>query len=303
MHLQASAPRHPFAVWDISEWVVVSQEARGLDPKDWVALQADARDDSQSSWWLFKPIKTASYRRFDDSSEKIASELAGLIGLPAARVELAARDGAVGIISRNVTPDGCSLDSGDTLLSEFDGYLSCAGDNRPKNRVGHSLDNIQRLLDGVRTPGDLAPETSGFDLFAGYLVFDAWIANTDRHAINWGVLTRNDDGNRFLAPSFDHGSALASGVQDKFMATKDAAAYAGRGMAHRFENGSRLPLVEMALDAVMRSGQNGHEWIDRIGDLDAEVVRSVVEAVPGMSEVRRNFVSTLLETNRRRLTA
>ncbi|MDJ0392387.1 hypothetical protein QMK17_03435 [Rhodococcus sp. G-MC3] len=229
--------------------------------------------------------------------------MARLIGLPAARVELAARGNEVGIISRNVTPDGCSLESGDTLLSEFDGYLSCAADDRPKNRVGHNLDNIQCLLDDVSAQGDLGTDTRGFDLFAGYLVFDAWIANTDRHAINWGVLTQYVDGSRFLAPSFDHGSALASGVQDESMATRDASTYAERGMAHRFENGKHLPLVELALQAVARAGTDAHRWIERIGELDADVVESVVHAVPGMSELRRSFVRTLLDTNRRRLTA
>lgn len=31
----------PFDVWDISTWVVMSQEARGLDPKDWVVSGAE----------------------------------------------------------------------------------------------------------------------------------------------------------------------------------------------------------------------------------------------------------------------
>ncbi|WP_229746262.1 HipA domain-containing protein [Rhodococcoides trifolii] len=268
-----------------------------------MALPEDAGRDGQSSWWLFKPIKRASYRRCDDSSEKIASELAGLIGLPAARVELASRGHESGIISRNVTPDGCSLESGDTLLSEFGDYLSCAGDDRPKNRVGHNLDNIERLLDGVHAFGALASTTSGFGLFAGYLAFDAWIANTDRHAINWGVLTENDDGARSLAPSFDHGSALASGAQEEFVATRDATEYAERGMAHRFENGQNVPLVKLAKNAVARAGASGNQWIERIGELDPDAVQSVVHAVPGMSEVRRTFVSTLLNTNQRRLTA
>ena len=118
-------------------------------------------------------------------------------------------------MSANVTPNDWSLDSGDTLLSEFDGYISCAGDDRPKNRVGHNLANIACVLEDATGPPDTAYEGwSARDVFAGYLVFDAWIANTDRHAINWGVLTRQEDGLQALAPSFDHGSALASGTQD-----------------------------------------------------------------------------------------
>ena len=285
---------------DISEWATVSQESGGLNTKDWVTRPQSIQDESQSMWWLFKPIKAASYRRCDDWSEKIASELARLIGLPAARVELAQRTADVGIISRNVIPDGFSLVSGDTLLSEFPGYVSCAGEDRPTNRVGHNLDNIEELLERVGPPPISSTQMSGFDVFVGYLVFDAWIANTDRHAINWGVLIRNDDGSPFLAPSFDHGSALASGAQDAHLARIDPAAYAERGTAQRFEGGGSL--VDLATRAVGRAGPAAGTWLEQIGSLQRTAVEEVVHAVPGMSGVRRRFISTLLDTNRRRLT-
>lgn len=301
MHPRVAISASAYAVHDISTWAVVSQEARGLDPKDWVAPPEHAADRGQSNWWLFKPNKAASYRRCDAWSEKIAAELAVLIGLPAARVELARGLRGVGIISRNVTPDGWSLESGDTLLSERPGYVSCAGDVRSKNRVGHNLDNIHELLEAVGAPGSAAGERSGFDVFAGYLVFDAWIANTDRHAINWGVMTCNDDGRQVLAPSFDHGSALASGVQEAFLATVAVEDFAVRGMAHRFENGRALPLVDLALQAVAAAGAPAHTWIERLGSLDTAAVETVVESVPGVSDVRRRFLGSLLGANRRRL--
>ena len=78
-----------YQVWDISTWAVMSQEARGLDPKDWVVPPTETAIDGQAHWWLYKPIKSASYRRFDDWSEKMSAELARLLDLPAARVELA----------------------------------------------------------------------------------------------------------------------------------------------------------------------------------------------------------------------
>ncbi|WP_308014738.1 MULTISPECIES: hypothetical protein [unclassified Rhodococcus (in: high G+C Gram-positive bacteria)] len=303
MRPHSSPMKQTFAVWDISGWVVVSQEARGLDPKDWVALDSDSRREGQSRWWLFKPIKAASYRRYDDWSEKIASELASVIGLPSARVELAQRGSEIGIISKNVTPDGSSLESGDTLLSEFAGYRSCAGDDRPKNRIGHNLDNIERLLDDVGPSGAATATMSGFDQFAGYLLFDAWIANTDRHAINWGVITQNANGSRSLAASFDHGSALVSGLQDEHMPTKDPTVLAAGGFAGRFEDGRRVTLVDLAISAVRRAGPQARTWIERIGAVDQETIESILLSVPEMSELRRSFISTLLETNRRRLTA
>jgi serine/threonine protein kinase HipA of HipAB toxin-antitoxin module len=46
------------------------------------------------------------------------------------------------------------------------------------------------------------------DVFLGYLMLDAWIANLDRHHENWGlVLTKDITGH--LAPSYDHASSLA----------------------------------------------------------------------------------------------
>jgi hypothetical protein len=181
----------------------MSQEARGLDPKDWVVPTVDIGVQGQAHWWLFKPIKQASYRRYDDWAEKLACELAHLLKLPCARVELAHGESDRGIISANVTPNGWSMESGDTMLSEFPGYLSCAGEDRPKNRIGHNLSNVEQVLEGCAgPPGSDCADWAGVEVFAGFLVFDAWVANTDRHAINWGVLTCEEDGRHALAASF-----------------------------------------------------------------------------------------------------
>lgn len=52
--------------------------------------------------------------------------------------------------------------------------------------------------------GDVAPppRTSGFTafgVFAGYLVLDALVGNTDRHPGNWALLESGHDGARYLA--------------------------------------------------------------------------------------------------------
>ncbi len=209
---------------DVSGWTVMSQEAGGAEPKDWITQPQDVDRPTLDRIWLYKSAKTgktSKYRRYDDVAERLACALAKGIGLLAAEVEFALRDGDQGIISRNITPTGWELHPGDTLLSECPGYESCSGDDRPKNRAGHNLVNIASVLRRCGgPPGDFARDAA-FPLFAGYLVFDAWIANTDRHAINWAVLER--DGDRLLAPSFDHGSALASGVADADLARHDPA--------------------------------------------------------------------------------
>lgn len=281
----------------------MSQEARGLDPKDWVVPATDTAMPGQEHWWLFKPIKRATYRRYDDWAEKLTCELARLLDLPCARVELAHGVSDQGIISANVTPNGWRMDSGDTMLSEFPGYLSCAGDDRPKNRIGHNLRNVQRVLEGCSGPPKSTwADWTGAEVFAGYLVLDAWVANTDRHAINWGVLTCEEDGRQALAPSFDHGTALASGAQDEKLRGVKVEDYARRGFAGRFENGARLPLVDLARDGVASTGGRAEGWLDRLAAVDEAAIDAIVGSMPGMSELRHRFISSLLVINQRRLT-
>jgi hypothetical protein len=295
-------PPGPYPVWDVSTWPVMFQEARGLDPKDWIAPPDQVDVKSQAGWWLFKPIKSASYRRYDDWSEKLAAALASLIDLPAARIELARGVSDEGIISRNVTPDGWSMESGDTLLDEYEGYVSCATDDRPSNRVGHNLGNIEDVLGGAGgPPGTVYEGWEAFDVFVGYLVFDAWIANTDRHAINWGVLTRDSDGERALAASFDHGSALASGAKDEHLAITRPEDYAVRGFAHRFEDGRKLPLVDLVFDAETRASPRAQIWRERLAAVEDGHLVSILGKVRGLSVTRATFLGNLLTINQRRL--
>ena len=48
---------------------------------------------------------------------------------------------------------------------------------------------------------------AALDVFVGYIMLDAWIANQDRHHENWGAL-RSDK--LRLAPTFDHGALLGA---------------------------------------------------------------------------------------------
>jgi len=294
----------PFDVWDISDWAVMSQEARGLDPKDWVVPAGDVAIAGQKHWWLYKPIKRASYRRYDDWAEKLTCELALLLDVPCAQVELACRLSDQGIISANVTPNGWSMESGDTMLSECPGYLSCAGDDRPKNRIGHNLDNIKRVLEGCGgPPGSACADWTGAEVFAGDLLLDAWVANTDRHAINWAVLTREEDGKQALAASFDHGTALGSGVQDQQLRRLKVEDFAHRGFASRFEDGARLPLTDLARQGICLIGGQAERWLDRLAAVREAAVDEIVGSIPGMSEVRHKFISSLLMTNQGRMTS
>ena len=299
-----------FDVKNVDGWAVVSQEPGGALPKDWLSPPEYAGSEQREQWWLFKPVKVGTrrlvgggegpYRRYDDTVERLACALGGLIELPRADVELARRGPEEGIISRNVAPNGWTMDGGDVRLSEISGYVSCQPDNRPRNRVGHNLVNIETVLTGVSGPPGPCETWPAFEVFAGYLVFDAWIGNTDRHAMNWAVM--QCDAETRLAPSFDHGSALASGSTDVELASKQIDDFCRGGTASRFEDGSSMSLVQLAQNAVRAAGGRSAEWLGRIAAVQDHQIDEVVSGVPGLSDLRRTFLVGVLTQNRRRLT-
>jgi hypothetical protein len=90
--------RH-YEVLDVSGWEVAADEPAGQEEKKWL-VQPDT-----GVKWLFKPpTEKNGFRQGEDWSEKVSSELAHLISVPCAEVQLAAFSGRAGSISRNLRP-------------------------------------------------------------------------------------------------------------------------------------------------------------------------------------------------------
>lgn len=302
-----------YARVDVSDWEKSSLGEPGGDSgKDWL-YQPEVAD----AMWLFKAATlkevrvrvqdgggTRTYRRGEDWAEKVCAELAAVIGLPAAKVEMAVRGGTEGCISLSVRPDRWQLHGAGAKLAEVDArYAVWSEDNKVANPIGHNLDNIVRILEDVSPPqvDRLDPSLSSFDVFAGYLLFDAWVANTDRHDQNWAIL-EDEDGREILSPSFDHGSALGSGMEADRHGVVDVGTWATRGFAHRFEGGQRRPLLDFAQDALNRASSAARDrWVGAIESLEPETWETVLGDVPELSGETRRFVSALLHVNQERI--
>lgn len=147
-----------YPVVDVSNWAVMSDETGGEGrDKRWLARSSESLPDQ---WWLWKPAKEGQrpprgggapqrFRWIDHYVERIACELAGLLRLPAARIELADLAGEMGSLSLNVAPLGYSRREGDMLLSDLASYKALHQQERQgagADRTGHTLDNIRRKL-------------------------------------------------------------------------------------------------------------------------------------------------------------
>lgn len=213
---------------------------------------------------------------------------------------------------------------GKVLLSTADGvsgYFPHTEDRKGSDperpgvlRPGHSLTNIQTALNGFGAPpGFTGPgEMDAFDVFAGYMLLDALIANRDRHEQNWAVLIPAlTTPQPRLAPSYDHAGGLGYNVTDErrqhHLRSKSALdRWASKGTAHRFEHekGTAPTLVEHASRALGLSSHDAQQWWREIVTIDC--LNPVLDAlkdrdVQGMSAVASTFARDMLQLNLRRL--
>lgn len=302
----AAVFRAPYPIIDVSSWSVVDTEASGADEKSWLG-----DPDNPGQRWLFKPVPRKVWGfQGDDWAEKVTTELARLLGVPCAQVELAVRNGDRGTISLDLAPTYWERQSGAVVLSGLvQNYQP--GYTNPPGRPGHSLANIHQILASCNPPPgcDLPASFDGFSAFSGYTLLDAWVANRDRHDENWAVLRPPEGSSIALCGSYDHGSTLGFNLQDGYRASclekGTVEQWAARGTAYRFEHDRSIgpvSLVDLAGDALDLAGYDEYRhWTCQLQKVSAADVYEVVESVPGLSEVTRNFVLELLCINQRRL--
>lgn len=289
-----------FPIVDVTEWEIVSEETSGAEAKFWL------EDPDTGRRWLFKSVTIkGDHVHGEDWAEKAASHLARLIAIPCAEVEMAVRDGEKGSIVANLRPASYQMQPGHVVLESCDapGYVH---HSKGKDHPGHTLENIRDALHGDKPPPGCTPpfDASAFDVFAGYVLLDAWIANQDRHDNNWSVLTpiTATDRPRLLSGSYDHASSLAFGEQDAkremlLERPGGVASWCAKGRANRFAG--RPKLAEAADTALRLASLEAREyWLELLRQVSDTDVRYVLNRVPRMSEAARTFAAKLLELNR-----
>jgi hypothetical protein len=306
----------PWVAVDVSDWELVGIEQSGTNTPVWLR-------DPDDLVWLHKStrIPSSGVEEGQDWGEVAATQTADLLGVPSARTRLCVKDGRRGSLSLQMRPVAHDLIQAWVFLlsAGVPGFVPHAGRGEPVDptrpgvrRPGHSLENIRSALNGVAAPPEFSGPggLSGFDVFAGYAVFDALVANRDRHDDNWAVLRPQMVGipDR-LAPSYDHGGSLGSNLtddeRDRLLSIPTSlAAWVGKGTAHRFEHTGRPPsLVEHAAKAVsMASPEAAQWWRARLASLDlSPISRVLTQGVPGMSVPAATFANKVLDLNLRRL--
>ena len=244
----------------------------------------------------------------------MAAEVAELLAIPHARVQLATLEGAPGCISRRfpeLAKSGAELIHGNDLLSG-----AVLGYDRTKQfrQSDHTVEHILAAISNVLPNPD--EQTKAFRQMAGYLILDAIILNTDRHHENWALIrTIHPDGRvtHDMAPTFDHASSLGRNEPPDKLATwlsetGRPAWYAARS---RCQGGIYLrsddahganPLA--LLELVARKWPDYFApWLEPLNRVSEAALCDTVERVPvdTMAPAQRDFAKALIRVTYRRV--
>lgn len=290
-----------YAVLDVSAWELAGHEVVGLTEHPWL------RDPATEQLHLWKPVAAKRLQRREHVAEKIAAELARAVGVPCAPVELGVRDGVLGCLSRNVQPHGWDRQFGADLLLNIDPHFRATVKRHPAYTVPNVLTVLADIGPPREPPIDDSVLQDAFDVFTGYLVFDALVLNRDRHAKNWAVLRPRQGGSARLCAMYDNASSLGLALSDdrarRIVGGQGADAYVRReGRARAFAQRANRDstLREVAADALQLCSPAAKTyWLERVAAVDHSLVEVAVTGVPELSEPLRTLVPMLVASARR----
>lgn len=281
---------------------------------------------SKPKFWFREGEKRLLFKADDrgtgeDWAEVVAAHLCDLIGLPHVQYELASEyDGPrfirPGVVCENMARRPLVLVLGNQLLLTVDpSYPQAQRFRVRQHTVDAVCDVLATLAPTHESPTHLFPELStGLDTFIGYVMLDTWIANQDRHHENWGALT---DGEVLrLAPTFDHGAALARNLSDgerrERLTTKDRnrtiSTFVEKGRSAFYASPSdtrSLLLIEAFRLFRKRAPDAAKFWLGQLESVTSGHVQAILDRVPTerMSSLSKQFTAELLHENQRRLLA
>lgn len=282
-----------YRILQISSEDETQPEGMGSKAKSWFLVP----EENDSDWLFKRPQREGSGEHW---AEKIAAEVAGLLGIPHARVELAEHQGSRGSITESIVPYHWDLIHGNEILESSNLFQ----DNEHLNfhLSDHTLENIWLALD--RTFQSDVALSEAKVRFAEYLVLDAVVGNTDRHSENWGILQRQDVPRiiESLAPSYDHGSSLGHELLEerrKRWLQQGVDVYVERGHGqiywHKTDRHGPSPLELIRL-AVCKYSAPFRTAIAKLDNLDDSALQGIVDSVPEdwMEPSTRTFALELM---------
>ena len=154
--------------------------------------------DKNKKITMFK-YEHENYECSEACSEKMAYEIAKVLGYKCAKIELAKdTENNIGVLNYLFS------DREKSPHTDIVTYLNKEGNERSEY---YTVSNIKKTLDEI--------DNSLFQGFIRIMVFDALIGEQDRHEENWGITEKN--GKYSISPLYDNGDSLLREFKNKDM--------------------------------------------------------------------------------------
>jgi hypothetical protein len=251
-------------------------------------------------------------------AEVIASDLYSIVNVPHADYKIARCEERQGVVTASFVPTGARLVHGNELLGKIYGrrnYDQAKQYKQTQYTLGRVI-AVFRMLSHIEPPLEwetIEGVSSALDVFVGYLMMDAWIANQDRHHENWGVVVL-PGGAIHLAPSFDHASSLGRNESDEKrkirLETNDERqsmfAYVQKASTPFYygENlNKKISTLEAFLSAAKYSKSAALAWLNMLSRISSGRLSVVFDRFPDeiISALSKRFAIKMLDLNRQRL--
>jgi hypothetical protein len=300
------SPIEPYPIILLRKEDVLAPEEMGSKSKGWVQVNNDSEP------WLFKhPRMSNGQVTGEHWAEKIAAEVAELLQIPHARVDLATLDGSPGSISRRfpeLSRPGTELIHGNDILA---GTVLGYDRHKQFRQRDHTLDNILTAVSCVMAEDE---RDAAFRQLAGYVLLDALILNTDRHHENWALIRATHPSGtvtHYVAPTFDHASSLGRNEPPEKLEIWLQEPWRPLWYADRGEGGiylraeddrgaNPLKLVEVA---ARRWPAYFQPWREIWEHVSLHATLAIVDRIPAavMADVQKRFTKALLQVTFARL--
>lgn len=298
--------KRPYPIINIAPEQFADIEQLGSKDKFWFWLNDEK--------WLFKearviPTPQGDVPTGEDWAEKIAAEIAQLLDIPAARVELAEAEGRRGSASLNFTSSVHQLMHGNEVMAGFlEGY-------DPEVRFKQTSHTVDNIIAAIRRMFPRANEHHVvLRQLASYMVLDALIGNTDRHHENWGllwqVLVDIDEVSEAarlnkqydVAPSFDHASSLGRELLDlrreELLSEGRVGAYVRRGKGGIYLAGGRKGAnpLELVESVAIEYGSFFRPVLDTLRSVPLDEITGFLDRLPEdrATPITRRFAKEML---------
>lgn len=222
-------------------------------------------------------------------SEKLAYEIAKVLGYDCAKIELAVdNDNQIGVLNYYFSDS-------DESHTDIVAYLN---KNIKERNNYYTISNIKNVLDSINT--------SLFKGFIKIMLFDALIGEQDRHEENWGITEKK--GKSFISPLYDNGDSLLREFKNPVNARKyydgikDFNAYINRSqtLIYKEDKKNKYKHFELIKYLYDNFPQDILPEINNLTKLTDEIIEELVDKIPNelLTDEHKKYIITYLKKRR-----